>query len=127
MKPFVIAGAGLLALFVLVLGGLAVWDGLREDSGIAACRSLADRTAGEDQTELSESEYRELRDQFADSDIRTIRENGTAMMDLVWEVSQQSSSELDALRYLPQLSARLEGLQRACAGQGVTISPNLPD
>jgi hypothetical protein len=126
-KLAAIAGAGLLALFVLVLGGLAVWDGLREDSGITACRSLADLSTGQPRPELSQDEYREQRDQFADSDIRALRENGTGMMDLVWEVSQQPNGEANALRYLPQLSVRLEALQRACADQGVTISPELPD
>ncbi|WP_326556415.1 hypothetical protein [Micromonospora sp. NBC_01796] len=126
-KPFLVAAAGLLTLFVLTLGGLAIWDGVREDSGVAGCRSLADRTSGQNR-ELAEDEHRELREQFADSDIRAIREHGTEMMDVLWEVSKlPPGEEMGALRYLPQLSVHAEGLRRACAEQGVVISPNLPD
>jgi hypothetical protein len=121
-KPLVVAGAGLLALFVLVLGGLAVYDVVREDSGIAGCKSLADRSTAANQRKLTGAEYHELRDLFAGSDYQGIREHGTELLDLVWQVSQlPDGEEFGALPLLPTLSAHALGLQQACADQGVVI------
>ncbi|MFK3983871.1 hypothetical protein ACI2K4_26255 [Micromonospora sp. NPDC050397] len=122
-KPYVIAGAGLLALFVLVLGGLAVWDVVREDAGIVACESLAARSGSANQEQLTEAEYRELRDGFADSDLAALREHGTRTMDLVWQVTRMvDGDEVNVLPLLPELSDRALALQRACAAQGVVIN-----
>ncbi|AEB42647.1 hypothetical protein VAB18032_07635 [Micromonospora maris AB-18-032] len=119
---------------MLLIGvvGYAVWDRyVREDSGVAACKAMSEgrqpdgsEDAGED-AKLTEAQYREARKVFEDSRHEKIREHGTALMDIVWQVDQMNDDEaLGALAFMGPLGTHMTGLQTACADQGVILNLN---
>lgn len=121
-----LAFVAVVGALLLAVAGTAVYQAVREDPGITACRSLADMTArerqGEGGAELTESRYRELREQFAASEHDRIREHGTALVDIAWEVSRmKGSGSLGALAYLGPMGTHISGLKTACANEGVHI------
>ncbi|XTZ18516.1 hypothetical protein ACQSSU_14665 [Micromonospora echinospora] len=124
--PLVAAGA-VLALLLAGVAGTAIYQAVKEDSGITACKAMASGGEGnkafdDGDDELSEAEYRELREQFADSDHEKIREHGTALVDIVWEVSRMKGDEAaGALAYLGPMSTHMTGLKTACANEGIQI------
>ncbi|GLY20943.1 hypothetical protein [Micromonospora sp. NBRC 101691] len=127
--PLVAAGA-VVALLLAGVVGTAIYQAVKEDSGITACKAMAagsegKETLGDGDDELSEAEYRELREQFADSDHEKIREHGTALVDIVWEVSRMKGDEAaGALAYIGPMSTHMTGLKTACANEGVQINLN---
>ncbi|MFI6228836.1 hypothetical protein ACIBCR_16155 [Micromonospora echinospora] len=127
--PLVAAGA-VLALLLAGVAGTAIYQAVKEDPGITACKAMASGGEGEKafddgDDELSEAEYRELREQFADSDHEKIREHGTALVDIVWEVSRMKGDEAaGALAYIGPMSTHMAGLKTACANEGVQIDLN---
>lgn len=131
-KPL-IAGAATLAVALLLFGAYAVWDRfVREDPGVAACKAIRDNDnsitgkqegdqAG-DKPKMTEQEYRQARDLFADSRNPKIREHGTALMDLAWQIDQlPKEEEFGALAFLGPLTTHAAGLQTACADEGIFI------
>ncbi|MFE0589149.1 hypothetical protein [Micromonospora echinospora] len=124
--PLVAAGA-VVALLLAGVVGTAIYQAVKEDSGITACKAMAagsegKETLGDGDDELSEAEYRELREQFADSDHEKIREHGTALVDIVWEVSRMKGDEAaGALAYIGPMSTHMTGLKTACANEGIQI------
>ncbi|MEU4566932.1 hypothetical protein [Micromonospora sp. NPDC023956] len=127
--PLVAAG-GVLALLLAVVAGTAIYQAVREDSGITACKAMAGEGDGakaldDGDDELSEAEYQKLRKQFADSDHEKIREHGTGLVDIVWEVSRmKEGEEAGALAYLGPMSTHMTGLKTACANEGIQIDLN---
>ncbi|MDG4840820.1 hypothetical protein O7631_30200 [Micromonospora sp. WMMD967] len=126
----IVAGAAVVAVLVLGVGGWAVYDRfIKEDSGIAACRAMAEdknidgtaKTSGEDD-KLTEAEYREARKIFEDSRHDKIREHGTALMDIAWQVDQMPDGETGgALALLGPMGTHVSGLQTACADEGYIV------
>jgi hypothetical protein len=120
------------AVVVMLAGiaavGFAIYEVVQPDSGIAACEAIRDSESEEgDDSELTEEEYREVREQFADSAYADIREHGTKLMDVLWQVDQlPEGQEMAALALLGPLAEHATGLQSACADQGVhfSINPN---
>lgn len=124
----------LLAVAIVVLG-VGVWSLydrgiIFKDSGVQACEALRDGNklfTGAQQTEekLTEAQYRELRAVFEDSRHDDIRDHGTKLMDVVWQVSQISQGGepgMEVLAYLGPLTTHMTGLQSACADQGVVVN-----
>jgi hypothetical protein len=121
-----------LSLVLLAGGGWLVYDRvLREDSGVAACRTLAgtERNKSGDAADdnLTRDEYVSMRKVFADSRYRDLREHGTKLMDVLWQVSQLGTDDEVAMSYLQPLTEHLSGLQSACADHGVIIDLKLAD
>ncbi len=124
--------AGLCAAALVLLAGLGwvLYDGfLRKDPGIAACESIRDGqviTAGRDNDQtLSEEEYRAARAQFEQSDHERIREHGTQLMDVVWNLSNMpAGQEMNTLGYVGPLTTHAQGLQSACADEGIIFNLN---
>lgn len=117
-----------LAIAVFVGGGWSIYDRMiRKDSGVSACQAMRDnaaqsKTASESPLKISEAQYKEWRDAFADSRYDEIRLHGTRLMDLVWQLSQPGASDgLNALTYMQPLTEHMSGLQSACADHGIIL------
>ena len=87
----------------------------------------------QNQKPMTEAEYRELRGVFEDSRYNDIRDHGTKLMDVVWQMSQaidqQGGADAEdgaslgaALAYMQPLMTHMTGLQSACADQGVIVN-----
>jgi hypothetical protein len=125
-----------LAAAVLVLGGgvYTAYDKnlIFKDSGIKACEGLRDGSktvAGTDKAsnqKMTEAQYRQARKVFEDSRYDDIRDHGTKLMDVVWQMSQtldgKEEDQMGALIYLQPLTQQMTGLQSACADQGIIIN-----
>lgn len=118
---------------MLAAGGYTLYDRfIKEDSGVAACRAMSedkqmdgspkDSDAGDDK--LSEAEYREARKIFEDSRHDKIREHGTALMDLLWQVQEMSEDDAGSLAFIGPMGTHVSGLQTACADKGFIIKLN---
>ena len=125
----------LILTVAVVFAASAVWYAydhnlIVKDSGIEACEAMAsgDRSlAGQDpQRELTESEYRRLRQVFAGSRHDDIRDHGTKLLDVVWQMTQLGTEDATVLAYLQPLTTHLTGLQSACADQGIFITLRPP-
>lgn len=104
-----------------------------KDSGIAACEELAadgnkGLTGGKSTTDetMTEAQYRELRKVFAESRYDDIKDHGTKLIDVIWQVSQTTKggddAAMGALAYLGPLTTHMSGLQSACADQGIIVN-----
>jgi hypothetical protein len=124
--------AAALVVAVVVCGG-AAWIAydrgvILKDSGIEACEAMRDgdktfagKTA--DDKTMTEAEYRKVRAVFEDSRHDDIRDHGTKLMDLAWQISKLGDNPgLEALPYVGPLTEHMTGLQSACADQGVIVS-----
>ncbi|WP_436529295.1 hypothetical protein [Actinoplanes sp. HUAS TT8] len=128
-----LAAVAALSLALVAGGGWILYDRvLREDSGVAACKSLAagektgPASSGDDT--LTRDEYLRMRKIFADSHYADLREHGTKLMDILWQVSQiGTDNEAAAMAYLQPLTEHVSGLQSACADHGVIIDLKLTD
>ncbi len=122
-----------LSLVLLAGGGWLLYDrAIREDSGVAACKSLAAGAEnGSDSTaddRLTRDEYVRMRKVFADSRYADLREHGTKLMDILWQVTQLGTDdEAVALTYLQPLTEHVSGLQSACADHGVILDLKVSD
>jgi hypothetical protein len=131
-KPLIVAAAAALAVLLLAVGGYGLYDRfIREDTGVAACKAMregkkADGSAkGSGDDKLTEAEYRQARRVFEDSRHDDIREHGTALMDLAWQMSQiPNGQEMGALAFMGPMTTHMSGLQTACANQGVIVTLN---
>lgn len=98
-----------------------------KDSGVKACEAMAggDKMfAGKagDGKKLTEAEYRQVRAVFEDSRYDDIRDHGTKLMDLAWQISKMGDNPgLEALAYVGQVTEHMTGLQSACADQGIIV------
>lgn len=97
-----------------------------KDSGIKACEALRDDTAftgsAQNKDPLTEAAYRELRGVFEASRYDDIKDHGTKLMDVLWQVSQFGEEPgVEALAYVGPLTTHLTGLQSACADQGIFV------
>jgi hypothetical protein len=125
-RPVVTVIASFIALGVVVLGGFAAYDRfVKEDSGIAACKSMRDdRDTSMDSDgdgELTEEEYQAVREMFDDSKHEDIREHGKALVDLVQQMSKMSDDQ-PAGALVGQIADHATGLQTACAEQGIPVN-----
>ncbi|WP_203935000.1 hypothetical protein [Virgisporangium ochraceum] len=109
---------------------MAYYRFVREDPGVAACKAIRDGQVGpQDGTEgkeITETEYRAIRKQFADSRHDDIRDHGTKLVDVIWQIQQlPEGEEMGALAFLGPMATHVTGLQSACADQGVefTLTP----
>lgn len=99
-----------------------------KDPGIQACEALAagDKTfSGEAQNKepMTEAQYREMRGVFEASRYNDIKDHGTKLMDVVWQVSQLGEEPgMEVLAYLGPLTTHMTGLQSACADQGIIVT-----
>jgi hypothetical protein len=131
-KPILIAAVAVAATLVVGTVYYAVWDRfIREDSGVAACKAMRDgknvdgspKDSGDDK--MTEDQYREAREVFEDSRHDKIREHGTALMDIAWQISQiPDGQEFGALAFIGPMGTHVSGLQTACADQGVIVNLN---
>ncbi|MFC8848727.1 MULTISPECIES: hypothetical protein [unclassified Micromonospora] len=133
-KPYLVAALAAIGVIAVGTIGYVVWDGyIKEDSGLAVCKAIRDgknmdgtskaSDAGDDK--LTEAEYREARALFEDSRHEDIREHGTALIDIVWQVSKLPDGEgMGALAFVGPMGTHMSGLQTACADQGVIIDLN---
>lgn len=125
-----------LSLALVAGGGWVLYDRvLREDTGVAACKAMA----GHEKTEsasgssssdekLTRDDYVRMRKVFADSRYADLREHGTKLMDILWQVSQLGADdEAVAMNYLQPLTEHVSGLQSACADHGVIINLKITD
>ena len=98
-----------------------------KDSGVAACELIAGGGALGDRqdisAEMTEEQYRQARKPFADSRYPAIRDNGTRIIDLAWQVQQAGDGgELaGALMFMTALGDAYAGLAGGCAEHGYTI------
>lgn len=147
---------------LLAGGGWLLYDRvLREDSGVAACKSLAAQsltgqsraapstdapsadgqstdgqsTDGQEMSDSADSadqrltrdEYVRMRKVFADSRYADLREHGTKLMDVLWQVTQLGADNEAAMAYVQPLTEHVSGLQSACADHGVIIDLKITD
>ncbi|MEJ3742297.1 hypothetical protein WEI85_03235 [Actinomycetes bacterium KLBMP 9797] len=126
-----LASAAVVGLVGVATVGIAIYSAVTPDSGIVACEAIRDedQASADDDTptldddELTEEEYRELREQFEDSTHADIREHGTKLVDVVWQVEQlPEGQEVAALGFLGPLTEHARGLQAACGRQGIHFS-----
>jgi hypothetical protein len=120
-----VAVAAVVMLAGVAAIGFAIYEVVQPDSGIAACEAIRDSESNQSDrdSKMTEEEYREVREQFADSAHADIREHGTKLMDVLWQVDQlPEGQEMAALALIGPLAEHATGLQSACADQGVHIS-----
>jgi hypothetical protein len=125
-----LAAVTALSLALLAGGGWLLYDRvLREDSGVAACKSLAAQekngSGGAADDKLTRDEYVRMRQVFADSRYADLREHGTKLMDVLWQVTKLGADNEAALVYLQPLTEHVSGLQSACADHGVLVDLDL--
>ncbi|MEU4472809.1 hypothetical protein [Micromonospora sp. NPDC023888] len=128
-KPLLFAAVAFVVLLMLLATGFTVYEGfIKEDSGVAACKAMAEgrdpdgTSKGTGEDELTEAEYRKTRKLFEDSRHEDIREHGTALVDLAWQISQlPDGQEMGAIAFLGPVETATTGLQTACADQGVIL------
>ncbi|MFF3869095.1 hypothetical protein [Micromonospora sp. NPDC001898] len=131
-RPLIVVAAATVGVLAIGTIGYVVWDGyIKEDSGVAACKAMRDGKSPDgsadvgDDEKLTEAQYREAREVFEDSRHEKIREHGTALMDVAWQVNQlPKGQEMGALAYMGPLTTHMSGLQTACADQGVIVDLN---
>jgi hypothetical protein len=117
-------GVALLLTLAVVVAGLVVAF-TDEDSGVAACRAIAEGNAADGgQTtpgaKMTEQEYQDTRKVFARSSDQDIRASGTTLVDLAWQLQQSPDS---ALLLASDMTRAYTGLAGACAAHGYTIPP----
>ena len=120
-----IAGGAAVGILLLASGGVLAYNGFKEDPGIAACQAIRDQQGSSSSTDsdMTEAEYRETRDLFADSEHEDIREHGTKLVDVLWQVQQlPEGDEMGGIAFIGQLTEHATGLQSACADQGVVFN-----
>ncbi|MFI7609253.1 hypothetical protein ACIBTV_29650 [Micromonospora sp. NPDC049366] len=131
-KPLIVAAAAAAGILLLVVAGLAVYDGfIKEDSGIAMCKAMRDgknidgSTDATDDDKMTEAEYLEARELFEDSRHEKIREHGTALIDIAWQITQMPDADSGgALAFIGPMGTHVSGLQTACADQGIIVNLN---
>jgi hypothetical protein len=120
--PYLLLGA---ALAVLAGAGWTAYDRnvFATDSGVRACEALRDQPSGY-QRPMTEAEYRALRKTFEDSRYGDIRDHGTRLVDVAWQVSRLPDGDqgTGALRYAGPLTEHASGLQSACADRGIIVN-----
>jgi hypothetical protein len=100
---------------------------LGKDSGVAACQQIANGatpTGMDANAEFTAADYRKARQVFADSRYPAIRDNGTRLLDLAWQIGGAAKSSDDlagALMFMNELSQAYTGLAGGCADHGITI------
>lgn len=95
-----------------------------KDSGVAACETMAagNSPTGEQGSKVwTERDYRAARSVFADSRYPAIRDNGTRMIDLSWQINGMGKDDLGMLAFIGPLTDAYAGLTGGCAEQGYTI------
>lgn len=119
----------MLAAFLVQRTGLAPAGVplIGRDSGLAACESIAagGGVGPESKSEtMTKAEYQQLRDVFAGSRYQPIRDHGTKLMDLAWQMQSLTASDQNALAALPLVQPMTEaytGLATACADHGYVL------
>lgn len=112
-----------MVLTALVIGAGLFFTFTGQDSGVAACQAIAEGKAADGSAvtagaTMSEAEYRKVRAVFADSVHPGIRDNGTKVIDLAWQIQQNPDA---ALLVASDLTRAYTGLAGACAEQGYVI------
>lgn len=118
------------ALIAVGVAGYVAYDRgvILKDSGVKACEALRDGQTkfngdAKNDDPMTEAQYRELRSVFEDSRHDDIKDHGTKLMDIVWQVSQLGDNPgMEALAYIGPLTTHMTGLQSACADQGIIVN-----
>jgi hypothetical protein len=116
--------AGTLA--VVVLGALVIYGRfVKEDPGIVACKAMRDDREtwmdADGTNELTEEEYRAVREMLIDSRSADIREHGSSLVDLIWQMRKIPDDEA-AGDLVGRIADRAMGLQTACADHGIVVN-----
>jgi hypothetical protein len=126
--PYLVLAA---AVLFLASGVWTLYDQglILKDSGVKACEALAGKdkailgVQNGKKAPLTEQRYKLMRGVFADSRYDDIRNHGTKLMDLVWQIEQLGDDPgMGAVAYMGPMMDHLTGLQSACADQGVTVT-----
>lgn len=133
---------GLIAVVVVLVGGgiaFAVTRGGGSDSGVAACKQIADEAKSSggaagagagaglgaaDSGSLTRDEYNQARSQFAGSHYADLRDAGTKFVDLAWKLSGPDANTDDptaGLALFGEVISDYTALSTACAAHGVTL------
>lgn len=102
------------------------WQG---DSGIAACKAMADRgrtAAKTSDSPMTRDDYLKLRQVFRDSDVDEIERNGLAFVDITWQVANMKQNDPLLMMYASQIVTSYNTLATACANNGVLL-PSLAE
>jgi hypothetical protein len=127
-RRLLVMTTAVLAVLVVLGGGAFVYRTfIREDSGVAVCKDIRDGQVNPqpdaDNAEMTQAEYRRIRAMFADSRHDDIRDHGTRLIDLVWQIQQlPKDDEMAALGFIGPLTTHVAGLQSACAEQGIVFN-----
>jgi hypothetical protein len=119
--------AVVLALVTVGVASHTVRVMMGQDSGVGACQAISEgrQATGEPATSgaaMTQEEYRRTREVFADSRVPGIRDNGTMLMDLAWQV-QSMGDDGGALLLAGRMAQAYSELAGACAEQGYAIPP----
>jgi hypothetical protein len=104
--------------------GLVIWMWSSEDSGVAACRAISEgkRADGQPQnpegTKITVEEYQGVRELFARSAYPEIRDPGTKLVDIVWQLQGNPDA---ALLYGQELASASASLAGGCAAHGYVL------
>lgn len=124
----------LLAVLMLTGGGYFAWQQFGPDPGIQACEAMAEQrnpATGEkgkvSNTEWTEEQYLQMREVFTGSRHTDIREAGTKMVDLLWQIVQRVDEDDDAalgvaLVYGGQVTSAMTDMAGACANHGIVVT-----
>lgn len=130
-NPLLIAVVATVGTFAILGGGYTAYANfIREDSGVAACKAMRDGgtvtgEASASDEKLTEAEYREVRARFEDSDKEKIREHGTALIDLAWQIGNLPEDEaMGAFAFIGPMGTHMAGLQTGCADEGIIVDLN---
>jgi hypothetical protein len=134
-RGLTVALVGVLALAVLAGGtGYVFRDQLFKDSGVAACEAMRDgrraspataTPTGSSSGKFTVGDYHRMRDLFAKSRHGDLRDAGTKMVDLLWQMAQADTTGEGALGMILILGGQMvqaySSLSGACANHGVDI------
>lgn len=134
IKRNIAGGLVLLAIFAVMFGGVVLLskafgsDSVSTDSGVSACKKMAENVGKNDgENEVwGEAEYQAARMPFESSKHADIKVAGSNIVDTIWQMEKQSRSEQDlggALVTLTTVQTQWAALQTACANHGVTVPP----
>lgn len=114
----------ILTLLVLEAAGYLVQRN-SGDTGVAACKAMAtgQGPGGKDADNWSAADYAQARQIFADSSYPAIRDNGTLLVDLTWQMKGLGEGDFGLLAFVGPFTNAYAGLSGGCAEVGYTLPP----
>lgn len=110
----------------LILSALDKSGAVATDSGVSACKAMADTVGknSDSQEKWGEPEYQAARMPFESSKHADLKVAGTNLIDTVYKVQNQNLDDADfgeAMVTLQTLQTQWAALQTACANHGQTL------